>query len=185
MTEAVLVLFLMLFLPLKMSKNILMKINAESLMIKVSINSAEVTAALDKLSNKVKNLSPVYDAIGLGMVENIRLGISEGETPWGETFQPLKSLRRNNQNPRVADVPLNNTRQHLYNKITSQAGSKGVEIGIFENAPIGITHQFGSQKKNIPARPFLPINQAGEADLPADWQEEILSAIQAHIDQAL
>ena len=53
----------------------------------------------------------------------------------------------------------------IYNRIPHNASGHNVEIGMNENVAIGVTHQFGSEDNNIPARPFLPILN-GSVSLP-------------------
>lgn len=152
-------------------------------MITITINDAELASALDNMIRSANIAPAAFDEIGAGLADNIRLGIRDGETPWGEPFAPLKRARRNSQDTRISDKPLNDTRQHIYNKITHRATGDGVEVGMFENAPIGLTHQFGSKKNNIPARPFMPIDPGGNASLPASWEAEIMATVIRHLDQ--
>lgn len=151
--------------------------------MKVTIDSAAVDAHLSLLSKKAGNLSPALNDVGASLAENIRLGIRDGESPWGDPFAPLKALRRNNRDPRISDKPLNDTRQHIYNRITYHVSGGAVEVGMLENQPIGITHQFGSQKNNTPARPFMPIRPDGGVDLPIAWEAEIIGIVTAHLGQ--
>lgn len=153
-------------------------------MIKIEIDSHEVTAALNKLSQSVSDMRPAFEDIGSALEKNILLGFRDGKDPWGNPWDALKQTRRNNKDPRKSDKPLNDTHQHIYNKITHNADSHGVEIGMNEDSPIGITHQFGSKKNNIPVRPFLPIH-GDQADLPDSWEREILDKIAHYLDNSL
>lgn len=150
----------------------------------IEIDSHEVTAALARLSQSVADMRPAFEGIGAALEQNILLGFRDGQDPWGNPWSALAQIRRNNRDPRISDKPLNNTRQHIYNKITHNADSHGVEIGMNEDKPIGITHQFGSTNNNIPARPFLPIH-GDHADLPDSWEREVLDIIARHLEQSL
>jgi phage gpG-like protein len=154
-------------------------------LITIEVDSALVEEAISRLRRALDDLTPAYEDIGDAIANNIRLGMREGVSPYGDPFAPLKNLRASNKDPRISDVPLNDTRQHIFNKITHQATGEGVEIGLFENQLIGATHQFGSAKKNIPARPFLPIDPNGQATLPAEWEAEVIAIIEAHLNNAI
>lgn len=122
-----------------------------------------VRHALTELINSINNLQTPLERIGDYLENEIQLGINEGHTPWGEAYEPLKCLRSNNRDSRISDVPLNDTRQHIYNKITHQADSEEVIVGLVEDALIPATHKFGSDTNNITARPFLPMFTAAQA----------------------
>lgn len=151
-------------------------------MIEIEIDSHEVTAALNNLGRSVADMRPAFEDIGNALERNILLGFRDGQDPWGSPWDALKQIRSNNRNPRISDKPLNDTRQHIYDKITHNADSHGVVVGMNEDVPIGITHQFGSA--HIPARPFLPIH-GNQSDLPGTWEQDILDIIRRHLDAAL
>lgn len=113
-------------------------------MIKIEVDSREIDQALRNLSQAVTHMRPAFEDIGRSLVDNIQLHLGDGETPWGDPFEPLKHPRRR-QGKRIAgDVPLNDTHQHIYNRITHQADNNSVEVGMNENEVIGRTHQFGA-----------------------------------------
>lgn len=149
-------------------------------MLSIDVDALAAKAKMDKLAEAVSNLHAPMAAIGAGLVANIQLGIREGLTPWGDSFAPLKNLRSSNRDARKSDIPLNDTRAHIYDKINYKAGTDSVEVGMFDDAPIGEVHQFGSKKNNIPARPFLPIDEQGNVNLPADWGLEIEGILLDH-----
>lgn len=149
-------------------------------MIKIEVDNREITEALKRLEASVDDMQPAFDDIGASLVANIQVQLGQGKTPWGNAFEPLKARRGR----RVGGIPLNDTRQHIYNRITHNADSHSVEIGMNENAPIGITHQFGSKSKNIPPRPFMPI-QDDQVNLPAEWQDELIETLLNHIESGL
>ena len=141
----------------------------------IAIEISQVIAALTQLQGRCENMQPVFDGIGQRIANNIRLNLGVGLDSWGNPFEPLKKPRKTD-NGFGKGVPLNDTRQHIFNKITFNPGHDGVEIGILEPTPIGMTHQFGSEKKNIPARPFMPI-VGNQVDMPSDWNAEIMRII--------
>ncbi len=143
-----------------------------------------IIQTLNELYRAMGNVQEPAEKVGDWLENEIQLGIKEGHSPWGDPFEPLQALRRSNRDPRVSDVPLNDTRQHIYNRITHQADGNGVMVGMLEDVLIGATHQFGSERNNIPARPFLPITSSG-VDLPHDWENEIMAILQDYLDRAM
>jgi phage gpG-like protein len=150
-------------------------------MITIELHTAEVTNALNNLSRRVNNLTPALDDIGDALVQNIQLNLGDGKTPWGEPFKPLKKPRRRGSG--IGDIPLNDTRQHIYNAITHAVFGDSLSIGMINNAPIGEVHQFGSEAKGIPARPFLPIH-GNSVILPNDWENEVTSIISHYLENS-
>lgn len=142
-------------------------------------NGSHIAAMPGELAARTQNLQAPLASIGETLASNIQLGIKAGESPWGTPYAPLKKPRRSNRNPSISDKPLNDTRQHIYQRITQIASGDGVRVGIMEDADIGLTHQFGSSKKNIPARPFLPI-RTDQVDLPGAWEAEIITILRRH-----
>lgn len=149
-------------------------------MIRIEIDTHEVTRALNRLLNHVDDMRPAFDDIGAALVTRILDGFDNSEDPWGQSWEDLARPRRRQGKGSGGDKPLMDTRQHIYQRITHNPDSHGVTIGMNENQPIGVTHQFGSPSKNIPARPFLPIRN-NQVDLPSDWEREILGIIEKHL----
>ena len=149
-------------------------------MIRITIDTKAVNAELDRIKHTVVGMHTAMERIGNDLVSRIQMHLGHGETPWGQAFAPLKAKRGR----RVGGIPLNDTRQHIYNRITYQAGSSSVEIGMLDGstAPIGRVHQFGSSKKNIPPRPFLPIRNDA-VDLPPGWENDIVETIKRHLSK--
>jgi phage virion morphogenesis protein len=145
-------------------------------MIKITAQTRELETALNRLGKATGNLQPAFASVGEALVSAIQGGLSDSHDPWGNAFAPLKATHGR----RVGGQPLMDTRQHIYERITQNSSSNSVEVGMFENEQIGITHQYGSQKRGIPARAFLPIRN-GEADLPAAWEAEIVEIFSRHL----
>ena len=144
----------------------------------VTINTTQVMAALNHLQQNLTDMQPVYREIGNTLAHNITMNLGGGLDFHGMPFAPLKKPRKTDKGF-GSGVPLNDTRQHIYNKITFNADGTGVNVGILEESPIGRTHQFGSSKKNIPARPFLPII-GGHVEMPNDWNRNVMRIIFDH-----
>lgn len=168
--------------------------------ISITVDDRAVLSSLARARVLLGDMRPLLRDIGAGLVSNIKQNLGRGMTPWGDAMKPLKYRQ---------GVPLNDTRQHIYNRITHRlTGSNAVEVGILDSAKakIGQVHQYGAtilpkhgkylrfktrdgawhtlRQAVIPARPFLPI-RAGRADLPAQWRDEILDQARDHINKAL
>lgn len=160
------------------------------------LDDAKLRAALRGLEKAMTDMSPIMDEIGQTLQDEIRMTLGRGQTPWGEDMEPLKSRQ---------GVPLNDTRQHIYNRITHTFDSKSVAVGMNEEVGIGMTHQFGAVIKpkkasrlvftvggkkvfakqvTIPARPFLPIRNDA-VDLPPQWRESLINIIKTALKNAI
>ncbi|MDF1583887.1 MAG: phage virion morphogenesis protein [Methyloprofundus sp.] len=143
-------------------------------MLRIELDSAQFTRALNELHERTRNLEPALDEIGAHIESEIDLLFRAAQAPDGTPWDPLKH--------RIGK-PLNDTGV-LKNSITHNADAHRVEIGT--NVEYAITHQKGARKGqyaprvpwgDIPARPFIP-----EDSLPADWASAVLDIIGAHLE---
>lgn len=167
--------------------------------IKIEILDAQVQAALAQIQQQGGDLKPTFDVIGRKLKTKIQLGFRSAQSPWGQSWAPLK-IRQG--------TPLRNTGANLYGRLTYQIGGSSdeqfVDVGTnFKYAPV---HQFGAVIKpvkakmlrfmgpngpifakqvRIPARPFLPITADGVLNLPEAWAADVLKALQAHYARVL
>jgi len=179
-------------------------------MIKAIIEDKAVLAALAKAKAGTENLRPVMDNIGQALVSRIQQALSRGTDPWGRPHTPLSGVtvdlrfrggkrfgKRGAATAKYArhmggnHVPLLDTRQHIYNRVTHRADNTSVAIGIndSDNARIGAIQQFGGKagrgrKVDIPARPFLPIRN-NQVDLPSSWHDEVNGIIRRALEKAV
>jgi len=157
--------------------------------ITFTLDDAALKSALGKLSDAIEDMAPVMDSIGQTLQDNIRLNLGRGLQYDGQPMQPLQHPRRRQGRGSGGNVPLNDTRQHIYHKITHQADAHSVAVGMNENVNIGAIHQFGGKagrglKATIPPRPFLPIRDQ-RVDLPNDWRNEIHDEIALALKKVL
>ncbi len=150
-------------------------------MITISVNSAELTTALDNLARSAADPSPAMNEIGAAFVARIIDGFSDSKDPWGASWAPLKH--------RVGE-PLRDTGK-LMNSINFSADAQGVSVGTGDHEGKVLKHQFGGVNTGrmfrgavVPARPFMPI-RGNQADLPSDWTDEALEIIANHLQAAL
>jgi phage gpG-like protein len=106
-------------------------------MITVTLDSKKALAALQALQQAGAGMPDAMETVGATLQNLIRLNLGQGITPWGEPMEPLKYRK---------GVPLNNTRQHIYNRITHLASPFAAQVGLFdsESNKIGRVHQFGA-----------------------------------------
>ena len=168
--------------------------------MRVTVDDSKLKRALVALVSRIDNPEQELNDIGDALASNIRANLGRGLQYDGAPMKPLK----------IRDgVPLNDTRQHIYNRITHQViGRDTVVVGMLDSAAakIGRVHQFGAtiRAKNarylaipvgdgirlvkqvtIPRRPFLPLTESGAVDLPAAWRAELLEIMKSSLSEAL
>lgn len=175
-------------------------------MLSIQVTDSGVQAALNALSAKISNLSPVLREIGEDISERTKQRFTSSTGPDGQRWRPnarstieayiaskggfgKRGINQKGQGLAMNKRPLIATRG-LSRSIRYQIinGGNGVEIGtnwfagkISSGAAI---HQFGGKagkgkKTTIPARPFLPIKQNGE--LYSGDREKILETINSYL----
>ncbi len=141
--------------------------------IEHKLSSTNLQVPLNTAGNKIKNI--------------IEESFENQTSPSGEKWQKLKPMTK-----------MKKLKKGKSDKILRQSGdlednweiSQGKnEVRIFNNTKsdkgfsYGIVHQFGSDAKNIPARPFLPIDSDGELD--KDVEKEILGIFEDFLKKAI
>jgi phage gpG-like protein len=141
----------------------------------VEIDTSEVTAELNRLSQRAQDMRAVFNKIGVLLVGEAQQTLGRGLDPWGNPLKRLKATRGR----RVGGIPLNDTRTHIYSRISKLATADSLKIGLLDDSTSGVGrfHQFGTSR--IPARPFLPIRN-GQVDLPTSWSETIIDSVREH-----
>lgn len=151
---------------------------------RIEIESAEATAAFNRLLQFARDPREGLDAIGRVLKAKVQLGFHTGTDPYGRPWAPLKS--RSGQ-------PLRD-KGHLMNSYDYQVEGNSVVLGT--NLMYAPTHQFGATIKpkggdpksrlfflvngrpvfarevKIPPREMLPLD-----GLPADWDADIADAV--------
>jgi len=165
--------------------------------VSITIDDKAVNAALARLSAAGQHLEPAMADVGDMLVSRITEGFNQGESPYGESWEPLADdtkrgrLRHNKSNFRKNGKlsakgrresasgfqPLVDT-GNLRNSITRNVSGNSVEVGT--DLIYGAIHQFGSENGDIPARPFMPTE-----GLPKDWAQEAVDSIGEQLIRAL
>lgn len=158
--------------------------------IEIHVLSSLVEKRLADLQAKARNTTPVFAAIGRAMVSRIRLCFRGAVSPHGVPWKPVSS--------RLGQTLVDTGR--LRRSITFRASPKDVVVGTnVKYAPI---HQFGgtivpknkpylvfktssgwvrTKKVKIPARPFMPLDSAGNISLPGPWAASALRDMAKHL----
>lgn len=151
-------------------------------MTTITLDSSQVTHALNQLSQRVTNMQPTMVAIGESIASNVDLTFRDAQDPYGNPWaelSPVTVAKRRN----ASSKPLNDTGR-LKASITKNASQFEVTVGT--NTIYAPTHQFGAAKSeyapgvpwgDVPARPFLPTN-----GLPPLWEQDILNIIRRHLE---
>ncbi len=165
-------------------------------MISLELNDRELKQALDKLSARVSDMAPVMHRITQIMEEGTRTHFEEERGPDGQKWKPLADSTLLAYMRRAAGkdgilTKRGNTRAKAVKalaqkKILLDHGRLSHDLGrefssmsamLTSVQPYAATHQFGDDKRNIPARPFFGFSEAitaGIKDAVADYIAEAL-----------
>lgn len=159
-------------------------------MITVDINDAEVQAMLERVSDVLADMSPVFNQIGLYLVRTTKERFPTGKAPDGTPWAPRSAATLNNYE-RLAKKPgkqaswggvLHYSGQ-LSKNINHQYSPDWVRVGSPE--PWAAMMQFGGTKSkwphlwgNIPARPFLGMSDEDKQGVMDIATEALQAALQ-------
>ena len=168
--------------------------------ISVKIDDKQVAGNIAKLLTKVSNLSPLMTKIGAlyerRVMENFQNESSPDGTKWQRLSQNtlLIGLSNNKGFKKKGGLSAKGKRYitgkkilfetgDLSGSIHFQAGPSSVKIGTSGSIPYAAVHQFGAiiNKRKIPARPYLAINDGGKMDLAEKDRLWILELIQTEV----
>lgn len=158
-------------------------------MLTITVDDAQVMAALGKLRSRASDMTPVMTDIGEELVSRILDSFEREASPYGEKWAPLKpatilgrARRFKTKKAKQAAVANPRILQDTGTLRTSiEIKSVGNDhVTVWSRAEYAATHQFGSARKNIPARPFFPVRE-DRVDLPTEWQKAIVNQIQLHM----
>lgn len=161
-------------------------------MIRLELDDRELKRALDTLSARVSNMTPVMHRIAQVMDEGTRQHFEAERGPDGQKWKPLAEstllahmrraspggllTKRGNTRAKavsaLAQKKILRERGDLGHELIKEATSMSAILG--SNKTYSNTHQFG--RGNIPARPFLGFSDAIKAsimDAVADYIAEV------------
>ncbi len=136
-------------------------------LINIDYDDAAVKQSLKKLLDKLGGLEPVFRDIGESLLishrERFDRAVSPEGVPWPDLSPAYQQRKRRNRDKiLVLDGWL---RQLHYT-------ASDAELDLGTDRIYGATHQFGDPARNIPARPFLGLDEAERAtvlDLLEEW----------------
>lgn len=142
-----------------------------SSLIEIDYDDADVQAALKKLIAKLGSLGPVFRDIGESLLishrERFDRAVSPEGVPWPDLSPAYQQRKRRNRDKiLVLDGWL---RQLHYT-------ANDTELDLGTDRIYGATHQFGDPSRNIPARPFLGLDEAERAtvlDIIEEWLSDL------------
>lgn len=166
-------------------------------MIKFSLLTTQVDAKIHELGTQSPAVAHAVDAFARVLQTRIKMGFRTSKSPDGVQWKALNpKLTRTGQ-------PLVNT-GHLRDSVLSRRDGDAVIVGTNLRVPhgsasLGAVHQFGAvivpvkakllawhgpgkgfffaKKVTIPARPFMPMDAAGQVHLPPEWAQSALTAM--------
>jgi phage gpG-like protein len=158
-------------------------------MLTFTVDDSQVIAALERLRARAADMTPAMTDIGEELVSRILDSFEREASPYGEKWAPLKAAtifgrarRFKTKKAKAAAVAGHRILQDtgaLRSSIEIQSVGNG-HVSVWSRVPYAAVHQFGSARKNIPARRFFPIRD-GRADLPPEWQRSVMNQIARHM----
>lgn len=145
----------------------------------ITADLAQTNNLLAVIRRAPRSLGQAWDAVGFAIRER-SLGLfrdQQGYTgqPW-ERLKPGTLARRRGSSAQIL-VDTGDLRA----SVDYKADNDGVTIG---SAKVqAATHQFG--RGAIPRRAFLPIDAAGNSDLPEPWEREVVEIVEAELSAVI
>jgi len=132
-----------------------------------------VRRAFRRLRRAAGDLAPAFRDFGESWLNSTRARIENQESPSGHPWAALSERYR--QRKRRNKDKLLISRGHLMGTLNYQASAQEVAVG----SPLiyAATHQFGDERRGIPARPFLGLSD--------EDRDELLRVVNDHLSAAL
>lgn len=164
--------------------------------VQIIVDSSAAQRVLIASAATINDPEPIMRAAGSVLLNRIRLGFRHGKAPDGTPWAPLKF--------RQGQILVDST--HLRKSIKLAVSGDTATVGT--NVRYAKTHQFGAvivpvkakllrfrnkltgawifaKKVKVPARPFMPLNPAGQPALPKPWEKAIRRAVERQLAIAL
>ena len=129
--------------------------------LKVDLKDKKIIALFKRLEISGKNLRPVFLEIGEHLLQSHEERFSDQVDPEGNAWEPLsdKYKKRKKKNQDLVMI----LDGFLKDNLAYQETGTSLEFG--SNSIYAATHQFGDENRNIPARPFIGLSDADEAEI--------------------
>ncbi len=128
-----------------------------------------INKSLHKLQTKLSSNQPLMAKIGNYIKTDIELAFEKETSPFGKKWKPLSNKTKKLKTKRGKSGKILRYEGNLADNWYVKAAQNEVTISnnaSFKGFPYGLTHQFGTTNAfgrgiNIPARPFLPVDENG------------------------
>lgn len=138
--------------------------------VTIDINDAEIIGHLHNLIEATGNAKPALDHFSEYMTKVTReQRFEQSQDPWGHAWEAIKYDK-----PYNADKPLV-LDGNLMGELHPQNNERELQFG--SNLGYAATHQFGRPDNNIPARPFLGLNDQDKQELIQTLKDFLISAL--------
>jgi phage virion morphogenesis protein len=142
--------------------------------VKIEVNTKALNQELSRAKEKLSDLTPLMATLAQTLYtitdESFDAERSPDGTPWANlapsTWRYKKSGRKLYESSTLRDSLYAHSDKTIA-QVGVNASAKGFQYGL--------SHQFGSTKRHIPARPFFPIDRHGT--LMSQAQEELIAQI--------
>jgi len=146
--------------------------------LRVQIKAEDLDRRLGQITARAANMRPAYQAIGNYLVGETQDRIKRETSPDGTRFRELTAATVQRKAAKGLIRKILQAEGNLVGTIAAQVQGAGVSIG--SNLPYSAIHQYGGKagrgrKVTIPARPYLGVNEADEAEIVSLIEDHLLS----------
>jgi phage virion morphogenesis protein len=153
--------------------------------LQITVDDRDLNNALQKLSDRMSDLTPVMQNIGEYMRGETDANFALERSPDGSPFKFLNPRYARQKEKRKGIRSILQFTGDLRSSIAYQVepDGGGVAIGTNIKTPggalsLGAIHQFGAPKRNIPARPFLGVSEANAVEITAIIEEYLAEVVE-------
>ncbi len=153
-------------------------------------DDAAAQALFRRLAEAGRDTAGLVGKLAHSLTERVRLAFHDQRDPWGSPWAPLSPVTLAKRRGAGAGAAILRDTGQLFASLAAAVTADAAEIRLgFADRPATI-HQFGgmagrARKVRIPARPMLPVRDGGQVDMPPDWRDELIDAMQAHVAGAI
>ncbi|MDX2272822.1 MAG: phage virion morphogenesis protein [Cyanobacteriota bacterium] len=145
-----------------------------------TVTDTRLQQLFDRIDNTLRSPQPLYKAWANHLESRVVNAFKQETSPAGQAWPELKpaTIRRKNRNSSSLNKKLRDTGT-LYDSIAARALPDGGVVGTNQRVgsySLGAIHQYGAPQRNIPSRPFLPVDLNG--DLLSQNVEELIQLTQ-------
>jgi phage virion morphogenesis protein len=144
-------------------------------MITISIDDRSVLSALQALRNKVEDLSPAMNEIGMEIETRVSARFETQRDPSGQAWHPWAASTRKSY-PKAGNGSILDRLGDMLGSLNHQADKDGVTIRFGKD--YAIYHEFGAKK--MPRRGLM-MEDPNARRLSGEDEQSILSILQRHL----